>query len=228
MSDSPRDPTDVRDEVLAARLAVEPLDDVTRARLVRTAMAASEPGAQDATGGRPGSRSRLRWLAVAAAIVALLAVGLTVVVRDDSGSGPSAARASKAADAPTRSGAQSELALGTTDQAFSGRSDVQVLGALGDVGTKAKLRKAVANVTPPPEAPAAAVIAVPDDAPLRSTISVGCDTAAAVQDLGRPIAVGGGTLRDQPVTVYVVQRPNGTLVAVTISSDCKTGKPVPL
>ena len=86
----PATPTDVRDEVLAARLAVEPLDDVTRARLVRNAM---EAAAEATTTNEPARRSaRTRWLAVAAALVVVLAVGLAVVLREDSGSEPTAAR----------------------------------------------------------------------------------------------------------------------------------------
>src|SRR3954451_15341355 len=98
MNDAPRDPTDARDERIAARLEAEPLDDLTRARLVRTAMAASEPGAAATARKRATSGSRLRWLGVAAAIVLVLAVGVAVFARTNSDSAPTAARASRPLD----------------------------------------------------------------------------------------------------------------------------------
>ena len=67
-----------------------PLDDVTRARLVRNAMAASGLEATPhASRARPSS-APVRWLAVAAVVVVLLAVGVAVLVRNDSGSSPTA------------------------------------------------------------------------------------------------------------------------------------------
>src|SRR3954449_6542907 len=92
MSDISRDPTDERNERIAARLETEPLDDVTRARLVRAAMDAAASEASSSAADAPRSRTRLRWLSVAAAVVVVLAVGFAVLARHDSGSGPTAAR----------------------------------------------------------------------------------------------------------------------------------------
>ncbi len=219
MSDSPRDPTDVRDERLAVRLETEPLDEVTRARLVRIALAAT---AETTTTSQPSRWSaRTRWLAVAAALVVVLAVGLAVVLRDDSGSEPTAARAPKtgASESRSRSAADSS----ELDQNFSTDSGIRPLGDLGDVGSTPKLRQAVT----------AAGTDAPSASPLseRSAQAAATPAAAApcvIKPRGTIVATGSGTAQGEAVAVYVVERPNGSRVAVTVGPNCTVGKPVTL
>ena len=214
------DPLDRRDERLAERLRVEPLDDVTRARLVRTAMAATPSAA-------PSKRPvRSRVLGIAAALVLVLAVGLAVFARNgsDSSTTPTAARAPKAAD---------ELSQGLS---FSTWDDAVTLGDLGDVGSNGALRRAVLaadafdTLGEPGEAvtaaPSAAAAAPQSDAALR-VITTACDTSA-IDRLGEVVALGAGTVDGAPVTVYVVDRRNGSRVAVVLGPNCAIGKPVPL
>src|SRR5262245_38435161 len=135
---------DPRDERMAQRLRVEPLDEVTRARLVRTAMAAAET--PPAASAKWASRGRV--LGIAAVLVVLLAVGLGVLVRnDDSGSGPTAADAPKAANNGfERSAGDSTETLDESDLgAFSitTERDIRALGDLGDLGSAARIRRAV-------------------------------------------------------------------------------------
>jgi hypothetical protein len=230
----PRESGDARDERLAARLQTAPLDDVTRARLVRNAMAASGLEATPhASRARPSS-APVRWLAVAAVVVVLLAVGVAVLARNDSGSSPTAARAPKA-DAPQSRRAEppsAPLERSQLDQGFSA-SGVQSLGNLGDVGKKAELRRAVADVLSPQESPAAAAAQAAQAAPTAngaqtdarsSTVCAGVELAR----LGRTIAVGTGTVGGAPVTVYVVERSNGDRVAVVVDAACTVGAPVGL
>ena len=141
MSDSPHDSTDQRDERLAALLQPAPLDEVTRARLVHAAMDASEAHTEAAQDETPRSRSRARWFAVAAAVVLVIAVGITTVItRDDAGSGPTAARASRPPTLPFESTTDLTISPEALRSAELRIIDTQVaLGDLGDVGTNAKL-----------------------------------------------------------------------------------------
>jgi hypothetical protein len=210
---------DERNDRLAERLRVEPLDEVTRARLVRTAMAAA-PAASSKWS------ARTRVLGVAAALVVLLAVGLAVVLRDDSTSGPTAADAPKTADAAqdrSRSGAADEL----QQQEFSARSRTGALGDLGEVGSRAALRRAIGTAPAPTvEAPAAATASTPNpDLDVSRTLTV---CKGALDRLGEVVAVGTGTADGEPVTVYVVEQPTGSRVAVVVGLDCTVGKPVSL
>ena len=233
MSDEPRLPDDARDERLAALLQTEPLDDVTRARLVRNAMAASEGSAVPQAGRAHRSSARVRWLAVAAVLVALLAVGVAVVARDDSGSGPTAARAPKAAQPQSGAAESPNVPLNRSqlDQPFSGSFRVQTLGDLGDVGKKAALRRAVTDVLSPKEAPAAAAAdraeSTANAAQPQSQTITACPSTELAK-LGRTIAVGTGTVDGAPVTVYVVERSNGDRVAVVVDAACTVGAPVGL
>ncbi len=69
---------DARDERLTGWLAVEPLDEVTRRRLVSTALAAAAEPDADAAHGATRRPHAARWIATAAAIVVVLVVGLAL------------------------------------------------------------------------------------------------------------------------------------------------------
>ena len=221
MSDSPRDPTDVRDEGLAARLAVEPLDDVTRARLVRNAMDAS---AEAAPTNEPARRSgRSRWLAVAAALVVVLAVGLAVVLRDDSGSEPTAARAPKTGASQSESASPNAADSSGLDRTFSTNTGIRPLGDLGDVGSNPQLRRAVTAAGA--DAPSASTLSELD---AQATATPAAAAPCVIKPRGKIVASGSGTAQGETVTVYVVERPSGSRVAVAVGPNCTIGKPVKL
>jgi hypothetical protein len=227
MSDIPRDPTDDRDERLAARLETAPLDEVTRTRLVRTAMAASE---SDAPGRRDGwGQSSGRWLAVAAVIVLVVAVGFAVLARDDSASEPTAARSAGSPPPSSPLESTTDLSLGALDDSgamYSIATGAASLGGLGEVGTKVQLRRAVRAAEA--AAPASASKSS-DDAARAAPLSVESRAAGCSPSLpGTAIAVGTGTSDGEPVTVYVVKRPDGSRAAVVVRADCDVGEPVPL
>jgi hypothetical protein len=220
MSHPPPDPPDEReqrDESLAARLAVEPLDDVTRTRLVRAAMDAAVPEAPPSAGRAPRSRSRRRWLSAAAAVVVVLAVGIAVLTRHDSGSGPTAARVTPGSAVPND---------GVETQQLSVLGGVRALGDLGDVGRATTLRRAVA----------AAATAAPSSAAKGADEAAGATTAlprAAIPTCtpslpGDVVAVGTGTAHGKPVTVYVVEHKDGSRAAVVVRDNCAIGEEVPL
>ena len=232
MSDSPHDPTDVRDEQLAARLETEPLDEVTRARLVRTAMAASAVPA-------PSSRwtKRSQWVGAAALVVLLVVVLFGVVARqqtsdkfNDAGSRLSSNDGGSSSDERS-----TQLALPASGSTFSELLGIGSLGDLGDVGTIGKLRSAVTGALPAAEAKVEAQRPVStldfSDSALsieRRLIEDAC-TADARPPAGRTIALGTGTVDGKPVSVEVVEKSNGTRIAYTADADgCVVGERVKL
>jgi len=226
----PGEPADTRNERLAARLRTEPLDDVTRARLVRNAMAASTPDAASQAGREHRMSTRTRWMAVAAVVVALVAAGVAVLARDDTGAGPTAAPAPKAAESHASPAERAPLPADSSGlPSISREAGVQNLGNLGDVGKKSELRGAVADVLssrePPAEAQRPTAGAATASPPLSSAGDCASDELAR---LGRTIAIGTGTVDGAPVTVYVVERSNGDRVAVVVDAGCNAGAPIGL
>ena len=190
-ADEPRDPE------LRALLEVEPLDDVTRARLVRTAVKA---------------RSHRRpWLVGAAAAAAILVVAIAIALaRQGADSTPTAERpATPSHSAPgdkATSGADSGTAPASAPNAASAQARAAApaaLAALGDVTKAAALRTTAAGA--PPLSAAALPACVLD----------------AVRTSGDPVAAGTATFHGEPVTVVVVQRPAGGRSAVVVGSDCR-------
>ena len=198
------EPPDARDPRTAAWLAVEPLDEVTRARLVRAALAAADRPAEEPGGdgsGRAPHRTA-RFLALAAALLVVLVVGLAVVVRRTSNDPtPTAADAPRAKAAPEAAQAPSAGGSGGTAEADATPTALPALGELGDVSTEAALSAAVA--------PRAAV----------ATRTFGIVPACAVEagrSLGTPVAAGTGTIDGKPATVVFVQRPDGLSGAIAV------------
>src|SRR5262245_27879283 len=178
------DVNDARDERLAARLQTEPLDDVTRARLVRNALTASEPEAAATSGARRRSSMSVRWQAAAAAVVALAVSGVAVVARDDSDSAPTAARAPKTTEQPSSALEVTPKAFPrftpASGQAFSATIGGTTLGDLGDVSSAAALRRAVTAALPA-QAPASALDQAAAAATPTASAPAGLPTAIVVQ-----------------------------------------------
>jgi hypothetical protein len=144
----PGPPDDARDPELAALLAVPPLDDVTRRRLVRTAVdATSAPPVVAST----RSKSRLgAAMGVAAALAVGAIVGAVVVTRPSEPDTPSAARASSTVPSTAPAAAEAEAgapAPQSADDQVSGEDPAgappQELGDLGVVRGAAALRQAI-------------------------------------------------------------------------------------
>lgn len=186
---------------LRARLAVAPLDDLTRERLVRAAVAAA-----------PRRRRRAApWTAAAAVLLVVTGATLAVLLHRSDEPGPQAARPAPASrpavelreDAGTPQAAEGEVAdaaLGVAD-----------LGDLGEVGSRAALRRAVASA-----------------ATTGSRVLPRC-AFDVLRDVGRPTAAGNGTAGGRAVIVVVVARPDGTRVAVVLSGGhCTLGGSVDL
>jgi hypothetical protein len=205
-----------RDQTVSSWLAVEPLDEVTRARLVRTALAATAAGtaAEPDADSAPGGHRVARLLAVAAALLAVLAVSLAVLLPRDDDTAPTALDRTEAGAEAERPGGvgngsetfsvpaapDTEAPTAAADQATETLA-LPDLGALGDVSTSSRLRDAVAAT------------ATRDRSGTGTTAVSGCALAAA-RALGTPTAAGTGTLDGRPATVLAVRRPDGASAAV--------------
>lgn len=223
----PSEPPDARDTGLAARLAVEPLDAETRARLVRTALAGSEHQRRGAP---------WRALAVAAALLVVLTVGLAVLVprggdedaalrATDSSESEADRSESRAESAPTSGGSEPTFAptpaaggerpLEQLDDSYSmGLRDLASIGDLGDVSTPARLRRAVSPHVPTTE-PGDRTTGGRPSAP-----GAACAVTAA-SAVGTPVAVGTGRIDGGRATVVVVTTPTGATTALALRDpDC--------
>ncbi len=193
-----------RDERLGALLAVPPLDDVTRRRLVRTAADAAQP-----------SRARVRLaVAVSVAAVALgavAAVGLALGGNDD---GRPAAAPTTAAKPATRDrtpgGADTE-----SKQQPGAPATEPALPDLGDVTDPATLRQRVL-AAPGPARAATSSEAVPCASELRDD---------GVRDVA---AVGEGTDDGRRVVVVTGTRGGAAVAVSVLPSSCDVASEVVL
>jgi hypothetical protein len=194
MDDAQRDPE------LAAVLAVAPLDDLTRARLVRTAIV-EHPGVSRPRGRLPAA------LGVAAALVIGAMIGALVVTRPDAPEPTTAARAAATSLAPSSPAPASPAEAGAS--AFDPAAATP-LGDLGVVASVGALRDAItarleAADEPAVAAPGGAVVA-------DSCVARGPDAAGLVVIS----AVGTAILGSAPVVVLVGPSPGGENLAVAL------------
>jgi len=220
----PPDADDGLDPRFDGLVEVAPLDEVTRARLVRTALAGADEQAPDGEGGqgpeRPPARKPLaRILAVAAALLVVLVVGLAVLVprgSDDSRptaldvpsdsakrAGPTAPLTPDASAAPTAEAAPSAGSESAVLDAPSASLALPSLGDLGDVSNATRLARA-----------ASARLTRPFDA---TTVTVSGCAASAGNAFGTPVAAGTGTIDGRrAVVVVVAAQPAGSRAVVAV------------
>ena len=213
------DTPDDRDRQVAAWLDVEPLDADTRARLVRAAVDAAvsdSAGTADPTSARPLGR----LLAVAAALVVLLAVGIAVLVprsSDDTTLEATDAPTAESAPTDTKVAPSTDLERAPSAAAVPDAAGSDVLrqivlalpsiGDLGNVSTPERLERAVTPRIPP--ATGAPTVSVP-----------GC-AADAGQAFGTPVATGTGRIDGSPAIVVVAEQAAGTTAVVAVrGADC--------
>ena len=204
MSD-PREPTDIepdaRDERLAALLAVSPLDEVTRNRLVREALERPVP--------RP---SRLpAAMAVAAAVIVGIVVG-TVLVQDEN---PVATTTAQGGQPSVTNNADAEAFELQKDAspgaAESAPAPITPLGGLGDITKPADLLEAIDGGVARSAGPT-------DDSAV--PLAYPCaSTPAETFDLVATTALGLGFYRGFPVTIFVGTSPDGEARAVVVRQD---------
>jgi hypothetical protein len=222
-----------RDEALAARLAVPPLDDLTRRRLVRGALTAA-PAA--------GPGRRVPWWTVAAAAV-LVAVAVTaaaLAVGGGSGSGdrPTAAAPKTAPETPPKTEAEGgsgsaasappsadqRLAVPSAPQSGAGAGS---LGDLGEVANRDTLRTRVTAAQRSFSADRGADGTGSASTGVAGTVPCATALAAAQPGLGPPLASGTATFHGAPATVVTTRNRAGDLVAVVVvDAGCEVKAPV--
>ena len=185
---------DARDERLGRMLEVEPLDDLSRRRLVRTAMEASAPGVA-------ATFTRRRRLVAAASLVAVVLAGgvAYLATRDTTTTQPTALadRHGNGADsttsvAPNAATPSDASGTGLEKQASEAATNVADLGDFGDLATDAELRR-VRSAFSAPSAGATNE---------RATPAADSDTRAA------------SLLRELQARPCADELPDGTVVAV--------------
>jgi hypothetical protein len=199
---------DDRSPDVAAWLDVEPLDDVTRRRLVSTALRESDDGTAPADARPPRT---WRWLAAAAVIVIVLVGGLAIVTSDGGNDTPTASRRDRA----------TALAPEELGKSIAAAPDVGDFGDLDDAANLAALRAAIGHPASGQAAPQAASGVGSDTASAAPLPSVaGCVRGVA----GTVVAQASGTIDGHPVTVLLVEGADGTRSIQALFQDSCTGR----
>ena len=208
---------DARDERLAHMLEVEPLDDVSRRRLVRTAIQSSEPA----------TTPRRTWRLVAAAsLVAVVVAGgvAYLATRDTSTTNPTAlegrnANGNAGAASPTppaasaASGVQDNGAQSSGAPALEAAGNVADLGDLGDLGTTAGLNRARTSFSAAASGAASAESKSTADSSARvASLLSELRASPCAGDLpeGTIVALGRAHFGTRDAIVVKTQQPDGT------------------
>jgi hypothetical protein len=200
---------DARDERVAGWLEVEPLDDVTRRRLVANAVAQSETSATAARSSRVWA-----WVAAAAAVVVVLVVGLAVLSSNGGDDSEVATRNDRSVLSP---------------KAVEPTRDAGDFGDLDDPTNLAALRAALeqtANGSAAP--PGAAAGQVPSGDLSASAPTADAEAALRVCGLTVPdgataVAQATGTIDGRRATVVLVEAAEGTrTLDAVLESPCET------
>jgi hypothetical protein len=205
----PDEGADGRDERLAALLAVAPLEDHTRARLVGRALDAAPVSS-------PGRRRRALLLSAAAALLVIVVTGAAILAT--SGGGQTSRAARRAAGPTPVAGPQA----GVPGPGSAAQVAPRDLGAVGDVTDAARLRQVVAG---------------PASATGRSLDSI--RPACGPGGPGGPGGAAGGVTRvdtvgtavdaGQPAAILVGRDGTGRRVAVVVAlHDCSVLQRLPL
>jgi hypothetical protein len=129
---------DARDPELAAALAVAPLDEMTRRRLVRRAVAAADDAPLDAGWQRGAGGRRTAQITAAVGVAAALVIGAvvgTVIVTRPDDPTPTAARAPETSAGERAEGAAPDPAVTGSGDAEAPRSAAALAVDLGDLGS---------------------------------------------------------------------------------------------
>jgi hypothetical protein len=199
-----------------------PLDDVTRRRMVRTALDTATASTSRAT--TPSSRDRRHWLRVAGVAAALIAVvgaggwALTTLNHNASRSAPDAKAASGTTGVPSLQSAPVDLHEVSNPLVLKQR----VLAALGSVNGGS----ASSGSAAPPEARAPSTTAVPGPGPASTTAGAAASPARCVSTVRvasgvTPELLGTATYRGAPAIVVIARDRSRTLIFVLASTDCR-------
>ncbi len=209
-------PDDQRDERIAAWVEPEPLDELTRRRLVATALQTPAEAPSP-----PASQRAWRWIATAAVIVVVL-VGALAVFTAQSGD---EARLSDAARKPQDRGGQTQQA----SPSIAATGSPVAVGDFGDLDTPANLRRLRTAL----EQQRSAVVAPSngggaDSGAGAEATSNQLSTLACRDQLptGTVIAVGSGTLDGRRALVVLTDRGDGSRSIDAVLTDSCEVRPL--
>ena len=203
-------PDDQRDERIATWLEAEPLDELTRRRLVAGAMQATAEAPSS-----PPSRRAWRWIATAAVIVVVL-VGALAIVTAPGGD------ESRLSDARQQRGGRSDQIQAASPALGATRPPIDV-GGFGDLDTPANLRRLRTALAQPQRA------AAPSNGAEAGTTADERPTSACRDQLptGTIIAVGSGILDGRRALVVLTDRGNGSRSIDAVLADPCELRPLP-
>jgi hypothetical protein len=204
-------PDDQRDERVAEWLEPEPLDEVTRRRLVATAMQAREPEpATTSTPAAAAASSRAwRWIATAAAIVVLL-VGALALFTAQGGNEETALDEARTTLAPANGKAE-QAAPNAAPGTASAPVEVGDFGDLSDAANLRRLRTALEQrrTSAGESGSAADGSALSPDAQASTLSSLATLPCRDGLPTGTVTAVGSGTLDGRRAVVVLTDLGNG-------------------
>lgn len=197
---------DRRDDRLAELLGVEPLDELTRRRLVSRALEEVPP--------QHRRRDPWRLLAAAAAVVIVLLGGLAwLVTRADTGGSGSERAASEAlADDASRSTvapAAPDAAAGGDGAPLARVADVGDVGDVSAPGSRRRVLDALDDLTSTDFSTGPGDASANRDAETTSS-AFAVLTCPELATVGTPVGYASGSLDDRPVVVVVLERPDGS------------------
>jgi len=197
---------DARDERIAEALAVPPLDDVTRRRLVRAALDAVPTESDESDEAHPPGERRSWVPLVAAAVVMLLVVVGVIALRGggpdstDTAARKNGASATSSVGAPLGSADAVAPATGpeTSSGPTNGGAGVTGLGDLGDLSNSAARQRARTEIAGSPTGDAAGV-----DNVQQLLGEVAAAPCAGTLRSGEIVGVGSATVDGHPAIVVV-------------------------
>jgi hypothetical protein len=196
-------PDDQRDERIATWLEPEPLDELTRRRLVAGAMQA--PAEAPSSG---GSLRPWRWIATAAVIVVAL-VGALAVFTAQSGN------ESQLSDARKKPGQSSDRLQQASPAIGAARSPIDV-GGYGNLDVPANLRRLRVALEHPRRAAVAPSNSGETGSPSNELSTTACRNQLPA---GTIIAVGSGTLDGRRALVVLTDRGDGSRSTDAVLAD---------
>jgi hypothetical protein len=208
---------DARDPQVAGWLAVEPLDDVTRHRLVRGALDATRPDttAPDLNATRARPSRTWSWIAAAAAVVVLLVGGLALLTaeggHDEQATRPTTGEQTALAAAPTVGD------FGDLGQAVNRDAARRALTSAGALASSADVDA---------QAPAGASAPTAADRAEKASPAL-TRTCAAALPSGTIDAQATGTLDGHPAVVVLVTGAAGAQQLVVLTGDPCTARTFP-
>lgn len=212
---------DPRDEQLGDALAVPPLDDVTRRRLVRNALDALGSPETDADDEAAASREPRSWapLAAAAVVILLVVVGFVALGRGGDDASDTAARKADrvpTAETPTAQAPAADASSGAAASLVPGILDLGDLGNLSSAARRERTRTALTTGT---LTDSEAATKLSSEQLLRDVADAAC-AAPLRADGTTVVGVGSATVDGDHAVVVVTETAGARAAFVLVPEPC--------